>query len=307
MVRAASGLVYGGGVGQPVLIEPGGGEAIVDTDTRRVAILGDLEQMVVTESRYGAGETGPGPHVHHRHVDAFYVLEGSLVFAVGPHAATEVLAAPGTLALVPPEVVHTFWSPGPRDASFLNIHAPGSGFGEHLRAARDDRAPAVDFDTDDPPADGGLPASHAVVRGPGEGETLAVGPAHALLKAQSADGGGRFSLAETTLPPGLAGPPPHRHERLADSFYVLEGTLALRLEGETREAPPGSFAWVPPGTVHTFANEGEEPIRALNLMAPAGFERYLKEVVRLSADGPPDPAELVRIAPQHDLHPAAGS
>jgi mannose-6-phosphate isomerase-like protein (cupin superfamily) len=91
-----------------------------------------------------------------------------------------------------------------------------------------------------------------------------------------------------------------------DSFYVLEGTLALGVEGETREAPPGSFAWIPPGTVHAFTNEGEKPVRALNLMAPAGFERYLKEVARLSADGPPDPVVLARIAPQHDLHPAVG-
>lgn len=304
MVRGPRRLVYRGGVAQPVLIEPGGGEAIVDTDTRRVAILGDLEQMVVTESRYGAGEPGPGPHVHHRHVDAFYVLEGSLAFAVGPLAATEVVAGPGTLALVPPEVVHTFWNPGPEDARFLNVHAPGSGFGEHLRAARDDRAPAVDFDTDDPPADGGLPASNAVVRGPGEGEPLAIGPSHALFKAQSSDGGGRCSLAETTLPPGFPGPPPHRHERLVDSFYVLEGTLTLRLEGETREAPPGSFACVPPGTVHTFANESEEPVLELNLMAPAGFERYLKEVARLSADGPPDPARIAEVAARYDFHPA---
>lgn len=305
MARIAPRLVYGAEMAEPVLIEPGGGEAIVDDDRRRVAILADLAELAVTESRYAAGETGPGPHVHHRHVDAFYVLEGSLVFAVGPHAGTDVLAGPGTLALVPPEVVHTFWNAGPGDSRFLNVHAPGSGFGEHLRAARDDRAPAVDFDTDDPPADGGLPASHAIVRGPGEGEELAVGPAHALFKARSRDGGGRFSLAETTLPPGFAGPPPHRHETFADSFYVLEGTLALRLGGgETRSVRPGAFALAPPGTVHTFANPGEEPVRELNLMAPAGFERYLAEVARLSADGPPDPARLAEAAARHDFHPA---
>jgi mannose-6-phosphate isomerase-like protein (cupin superfamily) len=106
----------------PVLHEPGGGEVIDDRDVRRIAILADLDEFVVTESRYAAGVPGPEPHVHHGHADAFSVLEGTLAFGIGPRVSTEMLAAPGTFALVPPEVVHTFWSPGPGDARFLNIH-----------------------------------------------------------------------------------------------------------------------------------------------------------------------------------------
>jgi mannose-6-phosphate isomerase-like protein (cupin superfamily) len=29
---------------------------------------------------------------------------------------------------------------------------------------------------------------------------------------------------------------------------------------------------VPPGVTHTFANEGDEPVRMLNVHAPAGFD-----------------------------------
>jgi len=291
---------------EPVIHESGGGEVIDDRDVRRIAILADIHELVVTESRYAAGVPGPEPHVHHGHVDAFYVLEGTLAFGIGPQISTELLAAPGTFALVPPEVVHTFWSPGPGDARFLNIHAPGSvaNFAALLRASRDGREPTADFDTDDPPADGGLPASNAIVRGPGEGDMATLGPSTVLFKAEGGDGGGRFSLTETTLAPGAQGPVPHRHAALVDSFYVLEGTLAVRLGDETREAPAGSFALVPPGAVHTFSNPGDEPARMLNLMAPAGFERSLKEAARLAGEGPPDPTLMAEVASRYDFHPA---
>ena len=90
---------------EAVVLEPGHGEVVADTETRRVALLSDREEATVTESWYAAGQTGPGPHVHHRHVDAFYILAGSLVFAVGPQAATEVVAGPGTLLAVEEEVL----------------------------------------------------------------------------------------------------------------------------------------------------------------------------------------------------------
>ena len=57
-----------------------------------------------------------------------------------------------------------------------------------------------------------------------------------LFKAEDADGDGTFSLTETTLAPGFPGPVPHRHARMVDSFYVLEGTLTVRLGDREIEA-----------------------------------------------------------------------
>jgi mannose-6-phosphate isomerase-like protein (cupin superfamily) len=289
-------------VAEAVLIEPDAGEVVADTETRHVRLLSDGDEATVTLSWYAPGQTGPGPHVHHRHVDAFYVLEGSLTYAVGPQAATEIVAGPGTFVAVPPDVIHTFWNAGPDDARFVNVHAPGCDFAEYMRASRDGREPAVPFDQHEPPEDGGLPAADVVVRGPGEGEALEMVAASALLKAQTPDTRERFTLAETTLEPGFEGPRLHRHERLVDTFYVLEGTLTVRLGDETHEAPAGSFVLVPPATAHTFSNPGAERVRLLNLTAPAGFERYLKEMARLSANGSPEPARLEELAARYDFH-----
>jgi hypothetical protein len=55
--------------------------------------------------------------------------------------------------------------------------------------------------------------------------------------------------------------------------------------------------------VHTFSNRGDEPARALNVMAPGGFEQYLKEAAAAMGGGPPDPAVMARIASRYDFEP----
>jgi quercetin dioxygenase-like cupin family protein len=91
-----------------------------------------------------------------------------------------------------------------------------------------------------------------VLYGPGEGEHHDAGSAQIAIKAAGEHTGGSFFLAESTLAPGPAGPPPHRQGDFQAMFYVLDGTLTLLVGDRTIEAGPGSFACVPPGVVHTF-------------------------------------------------------
>ena len=263
-------------VGQARLLAPGEGEAVSDTPERELRILSDHELLNLTWTRHVAGERGAEPHVHLHHTDAFYVLAGEVTFGLGPEL--EKLVAPaGTLVLVPPGVVHGFDNDGPAETRFLNIHAPSGGFAEHLRGR-------PGFDSHEPPEDGGRPASDALVRGPGEGELLELGPSTLLMKAQVGDGNGTFYLGELTLAE-FPGPVPHVHEQHLDSFFVLDGTLRVRLGDETVAAPAGSYAVAPPGNVHTFSNPGGETVRALNIMAPGGFEQYLKEAAAAGSVG----------------------
>ena len=97
----------------------------------------------------------PPPHVHSREDELFYVLEGELTVEVGDE--TVRLAAGGFVA-VPPMVVHTFRNEGSAPARFINLHAPGQGFIEYLRALNrsgddDARRRTIDefdsFDADD--------------------------------------------------------------------------------------------------------------------------------------------------------------
>jgi mannose-6-phosphate isomerase-like protein (cupin superfamily) len=142
----------------------------------------------------------------------------------------------------------------------------------------------------------------ATLHGPGEGERIAAGPGSELLiKATSDDTAGTFFLSETTAAPGFPGPPLHRHERLHDMFYVLEGTLTMDVDGERRELGPGSFACVPPGVAHTFSNPSAEPVRFLNFNTPGGFERDVRDLGEAAKAGPLTPEVMGPIASRYDF------
>ena len=84
-------------------------------------------------------------------------------------------------------------------------------------------------------------------------------------------------------------------------FYVLEGTLTLRLGDETVTAGPGTFACVPPGVVHTFSNPGGEPVRFLNFNTPSGWERYMRDLAEAARSGPLTPEAIGRVAARYDF------
>ncbi len=152
-------------VGQPLLLAPGEGEVVGDVPERRVEILCDRNELVVTWTRFGPHRDGAAPHIHRTHSDLFFVLGGELTFFVGPEAEERVLPV-GTLAFAPPLLVHGFSNAGDGELRYLNFHAPSAGFADFLRG----RNP--DFDQWDPPADGGLPLTEAIVVPPGTGGVL---------------------------------------------------------------------------------------------------------------------------------------
>jgi quercetin dioxygenase-like cupin family protein len=148
------------------VLGPGEGEHTSDRSERTVTIKADREEFALTWSRYETGQSGPDPHIHREHDDCFYVLEGELLYEVGPDLSP-VTAGPGTFVLVPPHVVHTFRNESGSTAFFLNVHAPGCGFGAYLRALRDGRRKEAErFDSYDPPEDGGAAGDGVVVGEP---------------------------------------------------------------------------------------------------------------------------------------------
>jgi quercetin dioxygenase-like cupin family protein len=136
----------------------------------------------------------------------------------------------------------------------------------------------------------------------GEGERVEMGAARVDIKATGEDTSGSFYLGEVELPPGFPGPPPHVHDRLNDMFFVIEGTLTVRLGNEERRAEPGTFVCVPPGIVHTFSNPGATLVRFLNFNTPAGWERYMRDLAAASSEGrTPTSEEIGRIAARYDF------
>ena len=84
-------------------------------------------------------------------------------------------------------------------------------------------------------------------------------------------------------------------------FYVLDGTLTLRLGDRTIEAGSGTFACVPPGVVHTFRNDSDGPVRLLNFNTPAGFENYMRDLAEAARTAPLTPEVIARVASRYDF------
>jgi mannose-6-phosphate isomerase-like protein (cupin superfamily) len=114
------------------------------------------------------------------------------------------------------------------------------------------------------------PAERAVVIPPGGGRR--VGNVEFLALSEHTP---RFNLSIITMGAGRSGPEPHVHEDEDDAFLVLDDEMTFLLADEELTAPAGTFVLVPPGVEHTFVNRAGQPVRMLNIHAPAGFDRRL--------------------------------
>ena len=137
-------------------------------------------------------------------------------------------------------------------------------------------------------------ATAAVTVGPGEGPTIQ-GPAGGPLtfKVRGEQTGGVLTAFENVVAPG-DGPPLHTHANEDESWYVLDGSLRFRLGDERRDAPRGSFVFVPRGVPHCFQNVGETPARILVAFTPSGMEMFFDRFAELP-EGPLDPDVFARL------------
>ncbi|BCJ41797.1 hypothetical protein GCM10010168_74850 [Actinoplanes ianthinogenes] len=137
----------------------------------------------------------------------------------------------------------------------------------------------------------------------GEGAALWFLGSRAVVKATGAETQGRLSVAEFVNPAGFA-TPLHRHLHEDEMFYVLSGTAEFRCDGESLLAGAGDFVLLPAGLAHGFVVGAEEPLRALQLTTPGGFEKFVAEVGE-PATGPGLPPEVTPVDPVLLGHAAA--
>ena len=227
---------------EPIIVRAGEGEIVADTPKRTLRILTDHELLNLTWFRYEPGEDGPDPHVHYTHSDAFFVLEGEIELRLGPDLESHRAPA-GTLGAAPPNLVHTFRNSSDSTALFINVHAPGAGFADMMRARRDGRHRDADqFDQHDPPEDGGRPLSDALLTLPAE--------------ADAHDPDGHFALAEWEVPAGHRQSFIHFDAPTLTAVYVLEGTVEV---DDEIELAAGDFVLT--ASECTIGNPTDSPAR----------------------------------------------
>ncbi len=103
-------------------------------------------------------------------------------------------------------------------------------------------------------------------------------------KIDGADTGERFAVVHHPIAPRALAAPLHYHHREDEYSYVLQGTLGALLGEEVVTAGPGTWVHKPRRQWHTFWNAGEEPCHIIEVISPAGFENYFREVAEAWGD-----------------------
>jgi mannose-6-phosphate isomerase-like protein (cupin superfamily) len=114
-----------------------------------------------------------------------------------------------------------------------------------------------------------------------------------------AESGGGFSLVEHPMEPRALAAPMHRHSREDEYSFVLEGRVGADLGGEIVYGEVGDLIFKPKGQWHTFWNAGDAPARILEIISPAGFEKFFDTVTDLAGRGELNPARLVALAAEY--------
>lgn len=146
-----------------------------------------------------------------------------------------------------------------------------------------------------------MPAVTRHVLGPTEGELVhlyALG-VRFMIGAEATNGA--FSLVEHPLPARALGAPLHTHRHEDEYSYVLEGQVGVQLGDDVVEAGPGDLVFKPRGIPHAFWNAGDEPARLLELICPAGFEDYFRELAPLLSAADRDEAAVADVVARYDL------
>jgi mannose-6-phosphate isomerase-like protein (cupin superfamily) len=110
---------------RPMVLAPGGGQAIVGPTGQPMIVKADSEATAgaysLIEYSHAAGALGPPVHIHNEHEEAFYVLDGALTLLLGDETVT---VEAGGFAVVPRGVRHSPSNAGAVPVRFFFISSP---------------------------------------------------------------------------------------------------------------------------------------------------------------------------------------
>jgi len=146
-----------------------------------------------------------------------------------------------------------------------------------------------------------METTSAKVVGPQDGKAGFLGSIGVRFMIDGAEAAERFSLVEHPMSPRALAAPLHRHIREDEYSYVLEGRVGALLGDEVLIGEPGDLIFKPRNQWHTFWNAGDEPARILEIISPAGFERFFAELVDLGGVAQADPEVLAELCARYEL------
>ena len=136
---------------------------------------------------------------------------------------------------------------------------------------------------------------------PGDGAAGFIGSIGVRFIIGGGESGGAFSLVEHPMSALALDAPLHRHSREDEYTYVVQGRVGALLGDDVLVGSAGDLIFKPRHQWHTFWNAGDEPARILEIISPAGFEKYFAELVALGGSTKAAAAELRALAQRYGL------
>jgi quercetin dioxygenase-like cupin family protein len=118
--------------------------------------------------------------------------------------------------------------------------------------------------------------------------SVSLGGLAVVFRVTGEETGGVLAVVEHPIEPGVL-VPPHVHEREDELTYVIEGEIGARVgDHELPSLAAGRYLWKPRGIPHAFWNQSATMARILDVIVPAGFERFFAELAQLIERGASD-------------------
>ena len=144
------------------------------------------------------------------------------------------------------------------------------------------------------------PPPLTIVR-PGEGRMEDLGDGLGVaFKLWGEDTGGSVAVVEHPFAVGTY-VSAHLHTREDEYSVVLEGELGFRSGDREVVLGAGGYITKPRGELHAMWNAGSVPARMIEIISPAGFELFFRDIADLAATGVTEIAEFIAIADAYGL------
>ena len=137
--------------------------------------------------------------------------------------------------------------------------------------------------------------------GPQDGKSGFLGSIGVRFMIDGVEAADRFSLVEHPMAPRALAAPLHRHTREDEYSYVVKGRMGALLGDDVVYAEPGDLVHKPRNQWHTFWNAGDEPCYILEIISPAGFEDFFKELSDMGGVANASPETLGELNERYGL------
>jgi mannose-6-phosphate isomerase-like protein (cupin superfamily) len=137
--------------------------------------------------------------------------------------------------------------------------------------------------------------------GPKDGKAGFLGSIGVRFMIDGVDADDRFSLVEHPMSPHALAAPLHRHTREDEYSYIVKGRMGALLGDDVVYAEAGDLVYKPRNQWHTFWNAGDEPAYILEIISPAGFEDFFKELSDMGGVANAAPETLLELNERYGL------